>query len=91
MHRHWMALVLACVCAARPFAAEKSPAELVEPRVDTQNARWIFFASASRPFGMVSLSPDTKVEGDWGAGYIYASRTSGRSRTSTTGSSPACR
>jgi predicted alpha-1,2-mannosidase len=52
-------------------AAGKRPAELVDPRIDTHNGRWLFFASASRPFGMVSLSPDTKVEGDWGAGYIY--------------------
>jgi predicted alpha-1,2-mannosidase len=43
----------------------------VEPRVDTHNSRWIYFSSACRPFGMVNLSPDTRLEGDWGAGYIY--------------------
>lgn len=52
-------------------AAEKRPADLVDPRIDTHQTRWIFFASASRPFGMVALSPDTKLDGDWGAGYIY--------------------
>jgi predicted alpha-1,2-mannosidase len=53
--------------------AEKSPADYVEPRIDTHKARWFFFSSACRPFGMVNLSPDTKVGGDWENGYIYGS------------------
>ncbi len=57
--------------AALAAAPEKRPADYVEPRIDTHQTRWIFFASASRPFGMVALSPDTKLDGDWGAGYIY--------------------
>ena len=52
-------------------APPKRPVDYVDPRIDTHQTRWIFFASASRPFGMVSLSPDTRLEGDWGAGYIY--------------------
>ena len=52
-------------------APPKRPVDFVDPRIDTHQTRWIFFASASRPFGMVSLSPDTKLDGDWGAGYIY--------------------
>jgi predicted alpha-1,2-mannosidase len=53
-------------------AADRRPVDYVDPRIDTQErTRWIFFASASRPFGMVSLSPDTRLEGDWGAGYVY--------------------
>ena len=56
--------------AAQP-APPKRPVDYVDPRIDTHQTRWIFFASASRPFGMVSLSPDTRLEGDWGAGYIY--------------------
>jgi predicted alpha-1,2-mannosidase len=45
--------------------------DLVNPLIDTHKSRWIYFSSASRPFAMVNLSPDTKVDGDWGSGYIY--------------------
>lgn len=47
------------------------PVDLVYPQLDSENSRWIFFSSASRPFGMVNLSPDTKINGDWGSGYHY--------------------
>ena len=50
-----------------------SPTDYVNPFVDTHKSRWFFFASAARPFGMVSLSPDTWVKGDWKAGYLYDS------------------
>ena len=43
----------------------------VWPLLDTNNSRWFFFTSASRPFGMVNLSPDTEVDGAWGSGYCY--------------------
>nr|WP_321452753.1 GH92 family glycosyl hydrolase [uncultured Carboxylicivirga sp.] len=43
----------------------------VVPTVDTENSRWFFFTSASRPFGMVNLSPDTETKGAWGSGYRY--------------------
>ncbi|MEM9144347.1 MAG: GH92 family glycosyl hydrolase, partial [Bacteroidota bacterium] len=45
--------------------------DLVYPLLDTENSRWFFFSSASRPFGMVNLSPDTQVKGAWGSGYRY--------------------
>ncbi|TQO36697.1 putative alpha-1,2-mannosidase [Arenibacter algicola] len=48
-----------------------SPVDLVYPQLDTENSRWFFFSSASRPFGMVNLSPDTEVDGAWGSGYRY--------------------
>jgi predicted alpha-1,2-mannosidase len=51
--------------------AALTPADYVNPLVDTHKSRWIFFASACRPFGMVSLSPDTSVGGDWMNGYVY--------------------
>lgn len=47
------------------------PVDLVYPQLDTENSRWIFFASACRPFGMVNLSPDNFADGDWGSGYRY--------------------
>lgn len=49
----------------------KDYASLVEPRLGTNTGRWIAFSSACRPFGMVNLSPDTRIQGDWGCGYRY--------------------
>ncbi|MHA7943830.1 GH92 family glycosyl hydrolase [Formosa sp. 3Alg 14/1] len=47
----------------------------VYPQLDTENSRWFFFSSASRPFGMVNLSPDTQIGGSWGSGYRYKTDT----------------
>ncbi len=44
---------------------------LVEPMVDAANSRFFYFSSASRPFGMVNLSPDMNVKGTWNTGYRY--------------------
>ncbi|MBM1105620.1 GH92 family glycosyl hydrolase [Aurantibacter crassamenti] len=52
-------------------AAMDSPVDKVYPQLDSENSRWFFFSSASRPFGMVNLSPDTEVDGAWGSGYRY--------------------
>jgi putative alpha-1,2-mannosidase len=49
----------------------KQPVDLVNPLVDAANSRWFFFNSASRPFGMVNLSPDNAIDADWNAGYRY--------------------
>ncbi|MCM4163002.1 MULTISPECIES: GH92 family glycosyl hydrolase [unclassified Arenibacter] len=49
--------------------------DLVYPHLDSENSRWFFFSSASRPFGMVNLSPDTAIEGAWGSGYRYKTDT----------------
>ncbi|MFW5900990.1 MAG: GH92 family glycosyl hydrolase [bacterium] len=43
----------------------------VNPMIDAANSRWFYFSSACRPFGMVNLSPDTRIGGAWGAGYRY--------------------
>lgn len=50
---------------------QKELVDLVYPMIDAANSRWFFFSSASRPFGMVNLSPDMVVNGTWGAGYRY--------------------
>ena len=50
---------------------ELSPVEMVYPLLDAANSRWFFFNSATLPFGMVNLSPDMGVEGDWDSGYLY--------------------
>lgn len=51
--------------------SELRPVDLVYPQLDTENSRWFFFSSASRPFGMVNLAPDTKLKGTWGSGYRF--------------------
>ncbi len=43
----------------------------VDPLIDAAHSRWFFFSSACRPFGMVNLSPDTRISGAWGTGYRY--------------------
>ena len=69
-------LIAVCTLAALPRLAAaadtpKSPADYVEPRIDTHKSRWFYFSSACRPFGMVNLSPDTRTGDDWMHGYIY--------------------
>lgn len=49
--------------------------DYVDPLINTAKPkpRWVFFQSASCPFGMVQLQPDTDTEGTWGVGYRYNS------------------
>ncbi|KAA4647635.1 glycoside hydrolase family 92 protein, partial [Bacteroides ovatus] len=58
------------------FAVQQqvTPVDYVRPQIDTHKSRWFFFSSASRSFGMVSLSPDTQTEGSWNSGYLYNSK-----------------
>ena len=49
----------------------KSPVDWVDPLIDTHASRWFYFNSASRPFGLVNLSPDTQTKGSWKSGYLY--------------------
>lgn len=56
-------------------ANAKSYVDLVYPQLDTENSRWFLFSSASRPFGMVNLSPDTQIGGAWGSGYRHKTDT----------------
>ncbi|MCX6338126.1 MAG: hypothetical protein NT153_12755 [Bacteroidetes bacterium] len=55
----------------RETGLAKEPVDLVYPLLDAANSRWFYFNSATRPFGMVNLSPDNSYAGDWGAGYRY--------------------
>lgn len=63
-------LFLALFAACAVTKAER-PVDLVEPLVDSANSRWFFFNSATRPFGMVNLSPDMVTSGAWNSGYRY--------------------
>lgn len=51
--------------------AQSRPVDLVYPQLDAAHSRWFYFSSACRPFGMVSLFPDTKIDGEWESGYRY--------------------
>lgn len=44
---------------------------LVDPLIDSHQSRFDYFASATIPYGMVALSPDTRHGNLWNSGYIY--------------------
>jgi predicted alpha-1,2-mannosidase len=58
--------------AMSSIAVSSDYTALVECRLGNTIGRWISFASACRPFGLVALSPDTRINGDWGCGYNLA-------------------
>tara|TARA_R110002049_G_scaffold308939_1_gene515041 strand:- start:31280 stop:33610 length:2331 start_codon:yes stop_codon:yes gene_type:complete len=61
-------------CSILGFSQKKVDlTKYVNPLIDTHQSRWFYFSSASRPFGMVNLSPDTWTKGSWKSGYIYDS------------------
>lgn len=62
---------VSCTTHQEPIIKNKQFVDKVYPQLDTENSRWFFFSSASRPFGMVNLSPDTEIDGAWGSGYRY--------------------
>lgn len=64
-------MLSAAVAIPHIKAAAADPVDLVEPLVDSANSRWFFFNSATRPFGMVNLSPDMVTDGAWNSGYRY--------------------
>jgi len=72
--KFFIAFFLLFILSFGAINAQK-PVNYVNPFIDTgaPRLRWVYFASASRPFGMVSLSPDTWPQGTWGAGYLYDS------------------
>ncbi|PCJ98392.1 MAG: alpha-mannosidase [Flavobacteriaceae bacterium] len=65
----------ACKQEQKNKVIEEQLVDKVYPLLDTENSRWFFFSSASRPFGMVNLSPDTEIKGAWGSGYRYKTDT----------------
>ncbi|WP_339866530.1 GH92 family glycosyl hydrolase [uncultured Algoriphagus sp.] len=71
--RYCLAFLFFQISAFAFSQSNESPADLVNPYVDSKNSRWFFFNTATRPFGMVNLSPDTDTGGAWGSGYRYDS------------------
>lgn len=72
-----LTLVFLVSCNAQTALSlkKKQLSDMVYPLLDTENSRWFYFSSASRPFGMVNLSPDTEISSDWGGGYKYTTDT----------------
>ena len=68
-----LALVFLVSCKTQKEVSlkKKRLSDMVYPLLDTENSRWFYFSSASLPFGMVNLNPDTEINGDWGSGYKY--------------------
>lgn len=60
-------------CSNNHIADEerKTPVDFANPLIDTDNPRFDYFVSATLPFGMVALSPDTKHGNLWNSGYVY--------------------
>ncbi len=73
----WIGLLSYGFCKAQnpKTISTSDPVDLVYSQLDTENSRWFFFSSASRPFGMVNLSPDTEIDGAWCSGYRYKTDT----------------
>jgi predicted alpha-1,2-mannosidase len=69
----WPFLLVMLFYSCKDGEGARSPADYVNPFIDSHKSRWIFFSSASRPFGMVNLSPDTNVDGPWNSSYMYDS------------------
>lgn len=45
----------------------------VDPLIETTRGRYLFFATGSRPFGMIATAPTTRNKNQWGGGYNYNS------------------
>ncbi len=71
--KRFLILLLSYILLSACNTVKKEPVDYVDPLIDSHKSRWFYFASASRPFGMVSLSPDTWVKGSWNSGYLYDS------------------
>jgi hypothetical protein len=73
--KYAVAVCVLCLYGTGMFAQKNTrgipKSDLVEPRVDAANSRFFYFSSASRPFGMVNLSPDMELDGVWNTGYRY--------------------
>ncbi|WP_281336734.1 GH92 family glycosyl hydrolase [Flavobacterium eburneipallidum] len=68
-------LLVSCKTQNTMAVPKEQLVDKVYPLLDTENSRWFFFSSATRPFGMMNLSPDTEIKGDWGTGYKYKTDT----------------
>lgn len=57
---------------ATPARSAETPVELVRPAIGSNNGRWFHVRTASRPYGMIALSPDTSLSNRYSkAGYVH--------------------
>lgn len=64
-------LTASCATGEKPAKESLLPADYVNPLIDSHKPRFDYFASATLPYGMVALSPDTKHGDMWDSGYRY--------------------
>ncbi|MDR3195154.1 MAG: GH92 family glycosyl hydrolase [Tannerella sp.] len=62
---------IVCLTVIHGFAQQETPADLADPLINTSGCRFDFFSSAAVPFGMVTLSPDTRHGDLWKSGYQW--------------------
>ena len=67
------ATIICCVLFFTSCNSDKTPADYVNPFVGT-GGHGHTFPGATLPFGMVQLSPDTRIDGSWDgcSGYHYS-------------------
>jgi predicted alpha-1,2-mannosidase len=69
--RNITSLLLICIVLSTTVLAQKTPADFVNPFIGT-GGHGHTYPGATMPFGMVQLSPDTRLEGwDGCGGYHY--------------------
>jgi len=66
----WGVIFLLLLISCHPTLKPR-PVDMVYPQLDAAHSRWFYFSSACQPFGMVSLFPDNKIDGEWKSGYRY--------------------
>ncbi|MEX0883751.1 MAG: glycoside hydrolase domain-containing protein, partial [Cyclobacteriaceae bacterium] len=74
----WLLISFLHACQEREEVTVRekvSPLDQVYPLLDAANSRWFYFSAATRPFGMVNLSPDHEIDGAWNSGYRYEADT----------------
>ncbi|MBN1413537.1 MAG: GH92 family glycosyl hydrolase [Bacteroidales bacterium] len=70
-HRIPPAFCLLCLIYSCHKETGMHPVDMVYPWLDAAHSRWFYFSSACRPFGLVSLFPDNRIDGEWNSGYRY--------------------
>lgn len=72
LKRSLLAMGLICATLMNASAQQKKqPVDYADPLLGTSESRWMLTPAATRPFGMVQISPDNQ-ENVWKSGYEYS-------------------